>query len=39
LAAAESFCATPGVTGAAAIWWPDLRVSQVNTTLAIKVRF
>jgi hypothetical protein len=22
-----------------AIWWPDLRVSQVNTTLAIKVRF
>ncbi len=27
----------PGNTSA--IWWPDLRVSQVNTTLAIKVRF
>jgi hypothetical protein len=40
LIAAEQFC-HGGVTGAstADIWWPDLRVSQVNTTLAIKVRF
>jgi hypothetical protein len=26
-------------TGTAAIWWPDLRTNQTNTTLAIKVRF
>jgi len=28
---------TPGDTSA--IWWPDLRTNQTNTTLAIKVRF
>jgi len=26
-------------TGTAAIWWPDLRTNQTNTTVAIKVRF
>jgi hypothetical protein len=36
---AESACATPGNTGANAIWWPDLRTNQTETTLAIKVRF
>ncbi len=36
---AESACATPGNTGASAIWWPDLRTNQTETTLAIKVRF
>jgi hypothetical protein len=30
---------TSPTAGNNAIWWPDLRVSQVNTTLAIKVRF
>jgi hypothetical protein len=44
LASAESACFLAGngtgkTPDATAIWWPDLRVSQVNTTLAIKVRF
>jgi hypothetical protein len=44
LIAAEQACgATLKQAGTPAglnyIWWPDLRVSQVNTTLAIKVRF
>jgi hypothetical protein len=39
LAAAELACASPGVTGTNAIWWPDLRTNQTSTTLAIKVRF
>ena len=28
-----------GGTGTSALWWPDLRTNQTNTTLAIKVRF
>jgi len=28
-----------GATGMGALWWPDLRTNQTNTTLAIKVRF
>ena len=41
LLAAEATChgTATGTPSAADIWWPDLRVSQVNTTLAIKVRF
>ncbi|MGA7831499.1 MAG: outer membrane beta-barrel protein [Terracidiphilus sp.] len=43
LGLAEAACITGsnnnGGTGLNALWWPDLRVSQVNTTLAIKVRF
>ena len=50
LIAAESFCqanglangniGTPGTTAAlGAIWWPDLRTNQTNTTIAIMVRF
>jgi hypothetical protein len=42
LAAAEATCFAAGSgTGAnsSAIWWPDLRTNQTNTTLAIKVRF
>jgi hypothetical protein len=44
LASAEQACFNAGngtgtTPDATAIWWPDLRVSQVNTTLAIKVRF
>jgi Putative beta-barrel porin-2, OmpL-like. bbp2 len=38
LAAAETFCGGAGA-GTSAIWWPDLRTNQTNTTLAIKVRF
>ena len=38
LTAAETFCGGVGA-GASAIWWPDLRTNQTNTTLAIKVRF
>jgi hypothetical protein len=42
--AAANFCAgvPPGGTNAnpaTALWWPDLRTNQTNTTLAIKVRF
>ena len=44
LASAESACFLAGngtgtTPDATTIWWPDLRRSQVNTTLAIKVRF
>jgi hypothetical protein len=42
LAAAEATCFAAGSgTGAnsSAIWWPDLRTNQTNTTIAIKVRF
>ena len=44
LSSAEQACFLSGngtgkTPDATAIWWPDLRVSQVNTTLAIKVRF
>jgi hypothetical protein len=43
LLAAETYCFnTQGVgTGvnSSAIWWPDLRTNQTNTTFAIKVRF
>jgi hypothetical protein len=43
LASAESACLALGngnsATPATAIWWPDLRTNQTNTTLAIKVRF
>jgi hypothetical protein len=44
LSSAESACFLAGngtgkTPDATAIWWPDLRVSQVNTTIAIKVRF
>jgi hypothetical protein len=38
LTAAETFCGGTGA-GTSAIWWPDLRTNQTNTTLAIKVRF
>jgi hypothetical protein len=38
LTAAETFCGGAGA-GTSAIWWPDLRTNQTNTTLAIKVRF
>jgi hypothetical protein len=48
--AAETYCqmnglangntSTPGTPAAlGALWWPDLRTNQTNTTLAIKVRF
>src|ERR1700730_4706654 len=39
LQAAAAFCAGPGANPATALWWPDLRKGQANTTLAIKVRF
>jgi hypothetical protein len=43
LAQAEAYCYSQGngtsATSASAIWWPDLRTNQTNTTLAIKVRF
>jgi hypothetical protein len=42
LASAEAFCFGAGNgTGVntSAIWWPDLRTNQTNTTIAIKVRF
>jgi hypothetical protein len=43
LASAESACLALGngiaATPTSAIWWPDLRTNQTNTTLAIKVRF
>ena len=43
LASAESACLALGngnpLTPLTAIWWPDLRTNQTNTTLAIKVRF
>jgi hypothetical protein len=43
LASAESTCLALGNgnagTPTTAIWWPDLRKGQANTTLAIKVRF
>jgi hypothetical protein len=43
LASAESACQALGngnsATPTTAIWWPDLRTNQTNTTLAIKVRF
>ncbi len=42
LASAEKACFAAGNGAAAdtsAIWWPDLRTNQTNTTLAIKVRF
>jgi hypothetical protein len=43
LAAAEANCVqngnANGGTGVNAIWWPDLRTNQTNTTIAIKVRF
>jgi hypothetical protein len=43
LASAESACLALGngnsATPTTAIWWPDLRTNQTNTTLAIKVRF
>ena len=32
-------CAGVGADPATALWWPDLRKGQANTTLAIKVRF
>jgi Putative beta-barrel porin-2, OmpL-like. bbp2 len=35
---AETACGGTGA-GTSAIWWPDLRTNQTNTTLAIKVRF
>ena len=39
--AAANFCANvpSGANPATALWWPDLRTNQTNTTLAIKVRF
>jgi hypothetical protein len=39
LIAAANFCGGPGANPATALWWPDLRKGQANTTLAIKVRF
>ncbi len=38
---AANFCAgvTSGANPATALWWPDLRTNQTNTTVAIKVRF
>jgi hypothetical protein len=42
LASAEQACFLAGngtAANASAIWWPDLRTNQTNTTLAIKVRF
>jgi hypothetical protein len=43
LASAETACLALGngspLTPSSAIWWPDLRTNQTNTTLAIKVRF
>jgi len=38
LSSAEFACAGP-TAGTSAIWWPDLRTNQTNTTVAIKVRF
>jgi len=38
LAAAKTFCGGAGA-GTSAIWWPDLRTNQTNTTAAIMVRF
>jgi hypothetical protein len=38
LTAAETFCGGVGA-GTNAIWWPDLRTNQTNTTFAIMVRF
>ncbi|MGA9669000.1 MAG: outer membrane beta-barrel protein [Terracidiphilus sp.] len=32
-------CAGEGANPATALWWPDLRTNQTNTTLAVKVRF
>jgi hypothetical protein len=32
-------CAGIGANPATALWWPDLRTNQTNTTLALKVRF
>ncbi|MGA3046720.1 MAG: outer membrane beta-barrel protein [Terracidiphilus sp.] len=37
--AAAQACAGVGANPATALWWPDLRTNQTNTTLAIKVRF
>ena len=37
--AAAQACAGEGADPATALWWPDLRTNQTNTTLAIKVRF
>ena len=37
--AAAQACAGDGADPATALWWPDLRTNQTNTTLAIKVRF
>ena len=39
LQAAANFCGGAGADPATALWWPDLRTNQTNTTLAIKVRF
>jgi len=43
LSSAETACLALGngspLTPSTAIWWPDLRTNQTNTTLAIKVRF
>ena len=38
---AANFCAgvASGANPVTALWWPDLRTNQTNTTLAIKVRF
>jgi Putative beta-barrel porin-2, OmpL-like. bbp2 len=36
---AAQACAGVGANPATALWWPDLRTNQTNTTLAIKVRF
>jgi hypothetical protein len=36
LSSAEAAC---GGVDTTAIWWPDLRTNQTNTTVAIKVRF
>ena len=36
---AAQACAGPTANPATALWWPDLRTNQTNTTLAIKVRF
>src|SRR5579859_1863935 len=38
LTQAETFCGGAGA-GTSAIWWPDLRTNQTNTTIAIMVRF
>jgi hypothetical protein len=36
---AAQACAGVGANPLTALWWPDLRTNQTNTTLAIKVRF